>query len=136
MVTPSPEITDLILEWYRRITAGEMVAAAEQILSREQGFLAIRTDATEWFGDAADLIRAYGEAANLGRPEIDVRRVEAYREGPVGWAVDTVLLRRPGKSEVPMRHTFVLHQEGGEWNVIHAHYSFPLPDDSTGPTGA
>ena len=136
MVTQSHEIKELILEWSERIASGEMVTAAEYILSCEQGFLAIGTGATEWFWDRADLIRSYGETAKLGRPEINVQRIEAYREGPVGWAVDTVILRRPGLSEISMRHTFVLHQEGSEWKVIHAHYSFPVPDESTAPAGA
>ena len=113
-----------------------MVGAAEYILSHEKGFLAIGTDTAEWFCDRADLIRAYGETAKLGRPEINVRRIEAYQEGSVGWAVDMVIFRRPGKSEIPMRHTFVLHREGCEWKVIHAHYSFPIPDESTVSAGA
>jgi ketosteroid isomerase-like protein len=113
-----------------------MVAAAEYILSFEQGFLAIGTDANEWFGAREDLIRAYSETAKLGQPKINVQRIEAYQEGPVGWAVDTVMLSRLGKSEIPMRHTFIFHQEGGEWKVIHAHYSFPMPDEGIAPTGA
>ncbi len=136
MVTRSPEIKELILEWYRHIASGEMVTAAEHILSREQGFLAIGTDASEWFGERASLIQAYTNAAKLGPPEISVQRIEAFQEGPVGWAADTVALRRPGKTEILMRHTFVVHQQKGKWKVIHAHYSFPAPDETTEPTGA
>ena len=131
MVTQSSEIRKLILKWYERIASGEMVASAEYILSHEQGFLAIGTDATEWFLDRAGLIKVYRETAKLGRPEIKVQWIEAYQEGSVGWAVDMVMVRRPGKNEIPMRHSFVLHQEGNEWKVIHAHYSFPVPGEST-----
>lgn len=130
MVTPSAEIKEVILEWYRSIESGEMIASAEEILSRERGFLAIGTAASEWFTDRADLIRAYAETAKLGRPVIDVPRIEAFCEGQVGWAVDNVMLRRPGKPVIPMRHTFVLHKEGTEWKVVHAHYSISVPDES------
>jgi ketosteroid isomerase-like protein len=130
-MTRAPEIEALILEWYRRIASGEIVAAAEHILSREQGFVAIGTDPAEWFGDRADLIRAYGETVTLGPPEINVRRIEAHMEGTVGWAADSVVVKRPGKTKIPMRHTFVLHQEEGEWKVVHAHYSLPVPDESS-----
>jgi ketosteroid isomerase-like protein len=135
-MTRAPEIKALILEWYRRLASGEMVAAAEDVLSREQGFVAIGTDPAEWFGDRADLIGAYSETAKPGPPEIIVRQIEAYREGTVGLAADTVILKRPGKSKIPMRHTFVLHQEGGEWQVVHAHCSFPVPEESTAPAEA
>lgn len=136
MVIQSPEIEQLILDWYHRIVSGEIVAAAESILSHQSGFLALGTAASEWFSDRADLVKAYAETARLGPPKIEVRQIEAYREGTVGWAVDTVMLKRPGKSEIPMRHTFVLHQEGGEWKVVHAHYSFPAPDETAPPAGA
>lgn len=107
------------------------MAAAEFILSCEQGLLAIRTDATEECWDRTELINAYAETAKLGRPEINVVRIEAYQEGTVGWAVDTIIFRRPGKKQISMRHTFILHQERSEWKVIHAHYSYPAPDEST-----
>lgn len=129
MITSSPEIKQFILDWYRRIESGEMVAAAEQVLSKEPAFLALGTDTTEWFDVRTDLIEAYKQTEKLGKPVIDVRRLVAYCEGSVGWAVDTVLFTRPGKRQIEMRHTFVLHLENGEWKVIHAHYSFPTPDD-------
>ncbi len=127
MVIPSLEIKQLILDWYCQISSGEMVAAAKQILSEDPTFLALGTSITEWICGREELIRAYSEVAALGNPEIHIQQLEAYQEGSVGWAVDTVILRRPGKHEIPMRHTFVFHQENGEWKVIHAHYSFPFP---------
>jgi ketosteroid isomerase-like protein len=108
-----------------------MVTAAKHILSREQGFLALGIDATEWFRSRAELIKTYGETARLREPEINVKQIEAYREGSVGWAVDTVMFRRPGMSEITMRHNFILHQENGEWKVVHAHYSFPVHDEGS-----
>lgn len=129
MVVPSPEVKKLILDWYNQIASGEMAVAAEYFLSQDQSFLAVGTDVTEWYKDRDELIKAYGKAATLGKPEINVKQIEAYREGSVGWVVDTVILKRPGKSEIPMRHTFILHQENSEWKVVHAHYSFPAPDE-------
>ncbi len=128
----SPEIKTLILDWYRRIEAGEMVEAAKEMLSVEQGFLAIGTDPEEWMDNRQALIQAYTETAQLGPPEIDVRSIEAYREGSVAWATDVVVMRRPNGLPKIMRHTFVLHQEGGQWKVVHAHYSFGNPEAAAG----
>ena len=71
--------------------------------------------------------------ATAGAPEIAVSRMEAYCEGAVGWVADVVVMKRPGGNEVPMRHTFVLHKEDGEWKVVHAHYSFGLAEANLGP---
>ncbi len=136
MLQETSEIKMLILEWYRRIAAGDMVAAAETMLSGEQGFLAIGTDTEEWMEDRESLIRAYAETARSGPPEIDIRCIEAFQEGSVGWAVDKVVFKRPNGVEKTMRHTFVLHQEGGQWKVIHAHYSFGIPEESAPPSAS
>ncbi len=130
MMLQSPEIKALILDWYRRIEAGEMAASAEDMLSGEPGFVAIGTDAEEWMDDRQALIQAYGETSRLGPPQVDVRCIEAYQEGGMAWVADKVVMKRPNGVEKIMRHTFVLHQEGGTWKVVHAHYSFGIPEES------
>ncbi len=130
MMTQSPEIQALILDWYQRIAAGDMVAAAEEMLSAGQGFVAIGTDPGEWMKDRQALIQAYAEAAGLGLPEINVQCIEAFREGSVAWAADRVVMKRPNGVPKIMRHTFVLHLEGGQWKVVHAHYSFGISEES------
>ncbi len=126
----APEIQALILDWYRRIEAGEMMTSAEAMLTAERAFVAIGTDPEEWIDDRQALMQAYAAAAQLGPPEIDVRRFEAYREGSVAWAMDIVAMKRPNGIEKLMRHTFVLHEEGGQWKVVHAHYSFGIFEES------
>lgn len=135
-MTQSPEIESLIRDWYRRIAAGEMVAAAERMLSGRPGFVAIGTDAVKRMEDRAGLIQAYRDTAKLGPPEISVCCIEAYKEGSVAWAADMIVLRRPHGLEKVMRHTFVLHQEDGQWKVVHAHYSFGMPEDSAPPVAS
>ncbi len=126
----SSEIETLILEWYQRIQAGDMVAAAESMLSNEQGFVAIGTDLTEWWEDRKDLIQAYTLTSRLGPPKIDVQCIEAFQEGNVAWVADIVVFKRPNGATKTMRHTFVLHQEDSHWKVIHAHYSFGIPEEN------
>ena len=128
MITPSAEIEQLIRRWYQRIEAGEMVSAATDLLSCDAAFRAIGTDKDEWFAHRAGLITAYGKAAEAGPPQIEVERIDAFSEGPVGWAVDEVLVARPGTQPILMRHTFILRREEGVWKVIHGHYSLPAPD--------
>lgn len=133
MVTRSTEIEQVIREWYRRIEAGDMVAAANNVLSRDDSFRALGTDHDEWFALRDHLIEAYGRAAALGPPQITLQRLEAFCEGSIGWAEDQVELTRPGRASIIMRHTFVLRKEEGQWKVVHAHYSLPAPDGSSPP---
>ncbi len=132
----APEIEALILEWYRRIQAGDMVAAADDMLSRELGFVAIGTDLSEWWKDSDRLIEGYAETARLGPPMIDVQCIEALREDNVAWVADIVVFKRPNGIAKTMRHTFVLHQEDRRWKVVHAHYSFGISEVSAAPAAA
>jgi hypothetical protein len=36
---------------------------------------------------------------------------------------DQVLYTLPDGSEVPLRHTFILHKETDQWKIVHIHYS-------------
>jgi len=47
MVARSAEIEQLIRNWYLRIEAGDMVAAADDILSRDDSFRAVGMDQDE-----------------------------------------------------------------------------------------
>ena len=73
---------------------------------------------------------AYRKVAELGPPEIKLQRIEAFCDGSVGWALDDVVLARPGKQPIHIRHTFVLRHDWEKWRVIHAHYSLPAPDST------
>jgi hypothetical protein len=52
-----------------------------------------------------------------------------YKEGAVGWGRDTPRFVLPDGRYLPTRLTAVLHQEDGEWNIVHLHFSVGVPDE-------
>ncbi len=122
----SSELEQLILHWYQRISSGDVLGSAEQMFSRQEGLLAIGSDASEWWEDFVSVMQAYGETASLGALEIRVGDLRGYEEGAVGWVADRVVLRVPNGAEVPLRHTFVLHKENSEWKIVPAHSSISV----------
>jgi ketosteroid isomerase-like protein len=121
-VIACPEIRELVLTWFGAIETGNAVVAADGMLTREPGFVAIG-ERGEWLDDPDILTEAYRDLAQTGVPRIEVLRLEAYREGTVGWAVDEAVAKWANGRVAVMRHTFVLHHEDGGWKVVHAHYS-------------
>jgi SnoaL-like domain len=47
----------------------------------------------------------------------------------VGFATDEPRFVLPDGQFLPTRLTGVLHQEGGEWKVVHLHFSVGVPDE-------
>jgi hypothetical protein len=56
-------------------------------------------------------------------------RHAAGEEGTVGFAVDQPRFVMPDGSFLPTRLTGVLHEEAGEWKVVHLHFSVGVPDE-------
>ncbi|HEV3471699.1 MAG TPA: nuclear transport factor 2 family protein [Actinomycetota bacterium] len=54
---------------------------------------------------------------------------QGYEEGSMGWAVDEPVFGLPDGSEMRIRLTFVMHQEGGTWKILHGHFSVGVPDE-------
>ncbi len=63
---------------------------------------------------------------------IKVKDLKAFCEGTVGWVMDRTLYIFPNGAEVPIRHTYVFHQENGEWKAVHVHYSIGVPNEEIG----
>lgn len=113
-------------------TVSRMLGPAERLFSYQEVLLAIGTDPTEWWEGFESIIRAYRATASMGGLEIKVDDLQAYSEGTVGWAADRVVLEMPNGVHVPLRHTFVLHQENGKWKIVHAHYSIGVTNEAIG----
>jgi len=128
----SIELKNLILQWYASISSGEDPGTFGSLFSRQEGFLAIVSEPTEWWQSPEKIIQGYREMAKAGTLEIKVIDLKAYREGTVGWVADRVVLTMPNKIEVPIWHTFILHKENGEWKIVLAHYSTEVPDEEAG----
>jgi ketosteroid isomerase-like protein len=129
---PSTELHDLILQWYKSISSGDTLGSAERLFSHQDGLLTIGSDPTEWWEGFEAIIGAYQATASKGDLAIEVDDLQAYSEGTVGWAADRVVLKMPNGVQVHLRHTFVLHQESGEWKIVRAHYSIGVTNEATG----
>ena len=67
-------------------------------------------------------------------PELGLRleggpEPRGYADGNVGFAVDQPRFVLPDGSFIAARLTAVLNLEGGDWKVVHVHYSVGVPDE-------
>ena len=63
------------------------------------------------------------------------RGIAVSAAGPVAWAaMDASFEMKAGGQEMtlPARVTFVLEQRGGQWLIVHAHFSLPAADQAEG----
>ncbi len=129
----SPELKDLMVDWYRAVSVGDTSGAVGGLFSRQEGFLAVGTDPTEWIQGSAAVIQSYQTMVRAGTL-IKVRVIdqEAYSEGTVGWVVDRVIYLLPNGREVSVRHTIVLHKEDDVWKIIHKHDSIGVLNKDIG----
>ncbi len=128
----STELKNLILQWYERMSSGDILGSAERIISRQDGVLDIGSDPTEWLEGFESIIQVFKEMANMGTFEIKAGDLKAYSEGTIGWAADRPTMKMPNGTEVSMRHTFVFHKEDGEWKLVQGHASIGVPNEEIG----
>lgn len=134
-VRESPEIAAVV----RRI--GEAWASRDletysNLISDGPHFRGIGTDADEfWESAEAFLGVRQVQAAELdghgwSQAEGTLERLEAFEDGPIGWASMLYTIRSP-IGDVHLRGTVVLSLEAGTWKVVHWHTSVPSPNVQT-----
>ncbi len=128
---PCDELKDLILQLYRKLTSGGVREYAGQLYSRQDGALLIGSQPEDRHEDYAAILGFY-QAAGEVVEEVQVDEITARAEGASGWVFDRVIARLPDGLEVPVRHTYVFHREGGAWKVVHAHISVAILDKDLG----
>lgn len=122
---PSEEIRRVVHRWLVAARDGDTAPFMARI-SEHPGMLAIGTDLGEWW---------HGPERAVWRRQIEESggfpfawdEIEAWEEGTVGWAgVPTKLGALDGEGpSSPVRVTFVLHLENGEWKLVQVHMSLP-----------
>ncbi len=120
----SEELRDLTLRFYKALNDGDL-SFIERHISRREKAVFVGTDPNEWWeGSDAFVEEMRTQSEAMGGMQIVPGRVQAYREGTVGWAADRDgLFRLPNGTEVPFRNSLFYVQEDGEWKLIHAHTS-------------
>ena len=124
LMAPSAEIRDTMLEFYRRMLAGE-AEAANDLVSRDPALVFIGS-AGEWVDDQ-DAFRS-GTQVDTEGLEVGPNPV-AYANGDVGWFADQPQWLFADGSRAQMRMSAVLQREAPGWRIVHAHLSVAVPDD-------
>ena len=123
-MAPSTEIRDTVLEFYRRMLAGES-DEANDLISRDPAMIFIGS-AGEWVDDQ-DALRSGTQVPNEGLEAGP--NPFAYANGDVGWFVDQPSWLFADGSRAEMRMSAVLQREAPGWRIVHAHLSVAVPDD-------
>jgi len=106
------------------------------LISRSPHFRGIGTDADEFWETAEKFLAVRqvqsGELAAQGwdQAEGTLERLDAFEDGPVGWASMLYALKTPN-GVVHLRATAVLALETGAWRVVQWHTSVPTPNVHT-----
>jgi hypothetical protein len=124
-----------ILNFYERFSAGDP-DAFEAGLATGEGVSVIGTGPGEGHTGRENWADAYRSGiAELGlklRGEDPV----GFEMGTLGYGTDTPSFVLPDGSTLPTRLTAVLSNQGGEWKVVHLHFSVGVPDeDAVQPPG-
>lgn len=123
-MAPSSEVRDTMLEFYRRMLAGES-EGANDLISHDPAMIFIGS-AGEWVDD---------QAALRSGSQVDTEGLEAgpspvgYANGDVGWFADQPEWVFADGSRAQMRMSAVLQHEPEGWRIVHAHLSVAVPDN-------
>ena len=123
-MTPSPEIAATMLEFYRRMLAGD-ADGANDLVSRDPSVVFIGS-AGEWVDDQESFRSGRldpGEGLEAGPAPV------AYEGDGVGWFADQPTWVFGDGSKVEMRMSAVLAREAAGWRIVHSHLSVAVPDD-------
>jgi hypothetical protein len=123
-MAPSSEITATMLEFYRRMLAGES-DAANDLISRDPALVFIGS-AGEWIDDQAALRAGKQEP---GEGVIAGPKPSAWARGDVGFFVDQPTWVFADGTSAEMRMSAVLQREADGWRIVHAHLSVAVPDN-------
>ena len=126
----SDELRDLTRRFYEAATTGDL-SFVDRHVSRQEGAVFVGTDPGEWwegFGALREATRAQSE--ELGGMQIVPGRLQAYREGSVGWVIDRdPTFRLADGTQIPFRSTLIFRREDGEWRLVHLHSSLGVSNE-------
>jgi ketosteroid isomerase-like protein len=113
---------------YEMLDAQELgnVGRVLDTLSESPEAAHMATDGTKWetSGEAAQAVTAVpGDGMRLVADHFDV-----HLQGSVAWAEGLLRILNQSGGERPVRMTFVLVREHGQWVIVQSHASLPVQD--------
>jgi hypothetical protein len=128
-VRESDAVRNALRRFYARFSAHDPAGFAD-IIATGEGVSVIGSAPDEGHGDRDSWVAAYSQfIPQLGMRLEGGSDPRGWAEGSVGFAVDRPRFVMPDGSFVPTRLTGVLHEEAGEWKVVHLHFSVGVPDE-------
>jgi class 3 adenylate cyclase len=130
---PSDELRRVVTRFFEAVRDGDEEAVSNRI-SRQPGFERFGSDPAEWWqdGETAALVWIQQMREMGGYPWHLIGDIHAMVEGSVGWASARTEFDTPIGPAEPLRVTFVLHLEHGEWKMVHCHSSVPSSNEEHG----
>jgi hypothetical protein len=123
-MAPAPDVRETMLEFYRRMLAGES-DAANDLISHDPALVFIGS-AGEWVDDQATLrsgTQVPGEGVVPGPDPV------AWADGDMAFFADRPTWLFADGTKAEMRLSAVLRRESSGWRIIHVHMSVSVPDD-------
>ncbi len=135
-VEPAPELIPFTERFIRSFLSDETDAVLDSI-AHHSGSVMIGTDDEEWY-EGIDTIAAYlqiyfGERHtddSLLDFDMTLDTVHAWKEGSVGWIAAHCRGSTSHSGEFSLRFTFVVHEEGAHWRIVHWHASFAVTNEA------
>lgn len=133
---PAPELIPFTERFIRSFLSDDTSAVLDSI-SNHPGSVLIGTDDEEWY-EGFDTIAAYlqiyfgerlADGSLLGF-EMAMDSVIAWKEGSVGWIAAHCRGSTPHAGEFSTRFTFVVHEEGPHWRIVHWHASIAITNEA------
>jgi adenylate cyclase len=133
---PAPELVPFTERFIRSFLSDETTAVLDSI-ANHSGSVLIGTDDEEWY-EGFDTIAAYlqiyfGERRADGSLldfEMIMDTILAWKEGSVGWIAAHCRGSTPHSGEFSTRFTFVVHEEGAHWRIVHWHASIAITNEA------
>ena len=129
----SAEVRGAMLRYYEAAGTADF-DTAERLVTRRSPALVVGTGP----GEGHDRREAWVAGFRSQVEALPGLRIEpgagprAYAEGPVGWFFDEPTWVLPDGTRIPTRWTSVLHEEDGDWRIVHMHVSLGVPDEKMG----
>jgi ketosteroid isomerase-like protein len=121
----SPAVAEALRTFFAKNASGDL-STYDEVVSKDEGVLAVGSTAREWFAGQEAARGAYGLEGIL----IDPGAVDACENGDTGWAVARPEFTIPGGPSFRLRFTAIFVREDGLWKLIHLHASYPVPDET------
>ena len=130
-VERAPELEEVV-QRFDALVRSKNFAAARELLSADESFLAIGTDAHEVWESREAMMPEFEQmasSAETGGLDTEMGELRCYRDGDVGWIVDLHgVFKRSDGTTVPNRSVVVVRREDGEWKAVCSLASIPVPN--------